>query len=302
MATNERSTDAIAARPIFKAPAVRSWTTKLARFARYKPLGAAGGAILLTWVLVAVFAPYIATTAPRSRTPTSVSFLPAATTSSVPITTAATSLAASSTAPASPSTSASCRVHWQRLRHHPRREFGLLRRLVRPADTADCGRPPRFPSIVLAMVLVVALAHPSSTVTLAIGLVLIPRMTPSLPFQRLSVKEEVYVTAAQAIGCSGLRIVAVTSSPTPWPRLRARHRLPGDRHRSRGQLELPRPRHPAPGALLGRHAFKPRPGGSWKPRRGWSSSRAQPSPPRYSPLPSSEIRCETSWTRGLRGR
>ena len=201
MATNERSTDAIAARPIFKAPAVRSWTTKLARFARYKPLGAAGGAILLTMVLVAVFAPYIATTGPtlqdadvRLFPPSSDNFF---------------------------GTDHNGRDVFSRVVYGTRISFyvgimavfigsvsgtilgvssgysgGWFDLLIQRIVDALLG----FPSIVLAMVLVVALGASLFNVTLAIGLVLIPRMTRLSRSSALSVKEEVYVTAAQAIG------------------------------------------------------------------------------------------------------
>ena len=208
MATNERSTDAIAARPVFKAPAVRSWTTKLARFARYKPLGAVGGAILLGMALVAVFAPYIATTGPtiqdadvRLFPPSSDNFF---------------------------GTDHNGRDVFSRVVYGARISFyvgimavfigsvsgtilgvssgyagGWFDLLIQRIVDALLG----FPSIVLAMVLVVALGASLFNVTLAIGLVLIPRMTRLSRSSALSVKEEVYVTAAQAIGCSGLRIV-----------------------------------------------------------------------------------------------
>ena len=210
MATSERPADAIAvARPLFRAPAVRPWAIKLWRFARYKPLGAVGGAILLAMVMVAVFAPYIATTDPTVQD-------------------ASARLAA-------PSGQA-----WFGVDNHGRDVFsrvvfgarisfyvGIMAVLIGTITGVILGVSSGyaggwfdlliqrvvdallgFPSIVLAMVLVVALGPSMTNVTLAIGLILIPRMTRLSRSSALSVKEEVYVTAAQAVGCSGLRIVA----------------------------------------------------------------------------------------------
>ena len=210
MATSERPTDAIAvARPFLKAPAMRSWAIKLWRFARYKPLGAIGGGILLVMIFVAVFAPYIATTDPTVQD-------------------ANVRLAA-------PSSQA-----WFGVDNHGRDVFsrvvygarisfyvGIMAVLIGTITGVILGVSSSyaggwfdlliqrvvdallgFPSIVLAMVLVVALGPSMTNVTLAIGLILIPRMTRLSRSSALSVKEEVYVTAAQAVGCSGLRIVA----------------------------------------------------------------------------------------------
>ena len=64
-----------------------------------------------------------------------------------------------------------------------------------------------FPSLVLAMVLVVALGASINNVTLAIGVMLAPRVMRLARSSALSIKEEVYVLAAQAIGASGLRVI-----------------------------------------------------------------------------------------------
>ena len=64
-----------------------------------------------------------------------------------------------------------------------------------------------FPSLVLALALVVGLGASVNNVTLAIGIVLIPRMIRLSRSSALSIKEEVYVLAAQAIGASRMRIM-----------------------------------------------------------------------------------------------
>jgi peptide/nickel transport system permease protein len=62
-----------------------------------------------------------------------------------------------------------------------------------------------FPSLILAMIMVVALGASLNNVTLAIGIVLIPRMVRLSRSSALSVKEEVYITASQAVGASVVR-------------------------------------------------------------------------------------------------
>jgi peptide/nickel transport system permease protein len=187
---------------------VRAWAIKLVRFVRYKPLGAVGGAILSLMVFVAIFAPYIATTDPTVQD-------------------ASVRLDA-------PSSQALFGVDnhgrdvFSRVIYGTRISFyvGIMAVLIGTVTGVILGVTSGyaggwfdllvqrvvdallgFPSIVLAMVLVVALGPSLTNVTLAIGLILIPRMTRLSRSSALSVKEEVYVTAAQAIGCSGLRIV-----------------------------------------------------------------------------------------------
>ena len=64
-----------------------------------------------------------------------------------------------------------------------------------------------FPSLVLALVLVMALGGSLTNVTLAIAITLIPRMVRISRSSALSVKSEVYVLSAQALGCSSTRVV-----------------------------------------------------------------------------------------------
>lgn len=70
-----------------------------------------------------------------------------------------------------------------------------------------------FPSLVLALILVVGLGPSLHSVTIAIAINLIPRMTRVARSSTLAVKAEVYVLAAKAIGCSSLRIMAWHVAP-----------------------------------------------------------------------------------------
>ena len=71
-----------------------------------------------------------------------------------------------------------------------------------------------FPSLILAMIMVVALGASLNNVTLAIGIVLIPRMTRLSRSSALSVKEEVYITASQAVAPASFAPCSATCSPT----------------------------------------------------------------------------------------
>jgi peptide/nickel transport system permease protein len=64
-----------------------------------------------------------------------------------------------------------------------------------------------FPGLIFAMILVVALGASINNVTLAIGITMAPRMTRLARSSALTVKEEVYILASQAMGASSLRIL-----------------------------------------------------------------------------------------------
>ena len=64
-----------------------------------------------------------------------------------------------------------------------------------------------FPGLVLAMVLLVAMGASLNNVTLAISISFIPRMIRLSRSTAPSIKEEVYVLAAQAIGAGSWRIM-----------------------------------------------------------------------------------------------
>ena len=64
-----------------------------------------------------------------------------------------------------------------------------------------------FPSLVLALVMIVALSPSLNSVTFAISLSLMPRMTRLSRSTALTIKEEVYVLATKAVGSSTPRIL-----------------------------------------------------------------------------------------------
>ena len=64
-----------------------------------------------------------------------------------------------------------------------------------------------IPSLIFTLALVMALGPSLRNVTIAIGFSLIPRMTRIARSQALSIKQEDYVLAAQATGCTTTRII-----------------------------------------------------------------------------------------------
>ena len=64
-----------------------------------------------------------------------------------------------------------------------------------------------FPSLVLALLMVVALGASLQNVTLAIAMTFVPRMTRLARSSALSIKQEVYVLASQAIGAGAVRVI-----------------------------------------------------------------------------------------------
>ena len=75
-----------------------------------------------------------------------------------------------------------------------------------------------FPGLVLALILVASLGASMNNVVFAIAFAFMPRVTRLSRASSLSVKEETYVTAAQAIGATTLRIMVrhvVPNSLTP---------------------------------------------------------------------------------------
>jgi peptide/nickel transport system permease protein len=64
-----------------------------------------------------------------------------------------------------------------------------------------------FPPIVLALILVVAVGPSLNSVTMAIAVTYIPRVARLARGSALAIKEETYVEAARAIGCSTWRIM-----------------------------------------------------------------------------------------------
>jgi peptide/nickel transport system permease protein len=64
-----------------------------------------------------------------------------------------------------------------------------------------------FPTLLLALIMMVALGGSINNVTLAIAIVFTPRFARLSRASALSVREEVYSLAAEAIGCRTMRIV-----------------------------------------------------------------------------------------------
>ncbi len=64
-----------------------------------------------------------------------------------------------------------------------------------------------FPPLVLSLVLVVSLGPSLNAVAIALSVSFAPRMVRLARSAALSAKEEMYVTAAQAMGCSSLRVI-----------------------------------------------------------------------------------------------
>ncbi|MGY1917028.1 ABC transporter permease [Blastococcus sp. SYSU DS0973] len=64
-----------------------------------------------------------------------------------------------------------------------------------------------FPALILAVVIVGLLGPSLTNAMLAIGIVYAPRIMRVVRGSALSVREEVYVTSARATGCSSLRII-----------------------------------------------------------------------------------------------
>jgi ABC-type dipeptide/oligopeptide/nickel transport system permease subunit len=74
-----------------------------------------------------------------------------------------------------------------------------------------------FPSLVLAMVLLVALGGGIWTVTVAIAITIVPTVVRVIRSAALSIKELAYVDAARAIGASNLRIIVRHIAPQCAP-------------------------------------------------------------------------------------
>ena len=70
-----------------------------------------------------------------------------------------------------------------------------------------------FPSVILALLLLVALGAGRNTVVIAIAITVVPTTTRVIRATALSVKETEYVQAARAIGASPLRIMARHLAP-----------------------------------------------------------------------------------------
>ena len=116
-----------------------------------------------------------------------------------------------------------------------------------------------FPPILLAIALVAALGPSTVNLVLTIAVLTLPQFAVLARSATLALKPQDFVQAARALGASHGRILGAHVLPNiaPHPR-RPGEPEPLDRHPGGGGAELPRARHPAAGAELGRHA-EPRP-------------------------------------------
>ncbi len=207
--SDQQANAAEIARPLMSPRAsLLGWAPVLARAARSYPLGAFGGLVLLLLVLVAVLAPYVATHDPlaqdvdrRLEAPSSDYWL---------------------------GSDFLGRDAYSRIVFGARVSLyvGLLSVLLGTSIGLLLGLTSGyvggrfdlslqrlvdifmgFPGLIFAMILVVALGASINNVTLAIGITMTPRVVRLARGSALTVKEEVYILASQAIGASSLRIL-----------------------------------------------------------------------------------------------
>ena len=207
--SDQQANAAEIARPLLSPRAsLLGWAPVLARAARSYPLGAFGGLVLLLLVLVAVLAPYVATHDPlaqdvdrRLEAPSSDYWL---------------------------GSDFLGRDAYSRIVFGARVSLyvGLLSVLLGTSIGLLLGLTSGyvggrfdlalqrlvdifmgFPGLIFAMILVVALGASINNVTLAIGITMTPRVVRLARGSALTVKEEVYILASQAIGASSLRIL-----------------------------------------------------------------------------------------------
>ena len=187
----------------------RGWLWHVGRFAKTRPLGAVGGFSVLVVVLVAIFAPVIATHDPINQT-ASLRLTPPGSTFLV-------------------GSDQFGRDVFSRIVFGARISLyvGLLSVLLSLAIGTVMGVGSAyaggifdmllqrvidtmlgFPAVVLSLVLVVALGASLNNVTLAIALAYTPRMARLARSSAITVKTEDYILASRAIGATPLRIIA----------------------------------------------------------------------------------------------
>ena len=183
--------------------------TRLDRFARGKPLGALGGAVVLALVLVALLAPVIATADPVAQDADSILLSPGA----------GHWLGTDNLG----------RDLWSRIAHGARVSLGVgflsiavgsvvggLAGLVggyydRLADAAlqqVSDALMAFPTLVLALGIVAILGASVTNVVVAIALVQAPRVARVVRSQALAVKSTEYVAASRLVGAGGVHVMA----------------------------------------------------------------------------------------------
>lgn len=231
MAQANRPTAAEQARPALQEqaqPARRGWALGLAHFAQRNPVGAISGILIIVIIAVAIFAPVVATHDPildadfRSlrEAPTGDHWL---------------------------GTDDIGRDLYSRIIHGARVSLFVAFMAVMVGDFLGAawgvatgyigGRFDMysqrflellmsFPTLILAMLLVLAMGAGVWTVIVAISITRVPLSVRVVRSVTLSIKENAYVDAAQAIGASGTRVMVRHIAPqcvAPWLVLATAH-------------------------------------------------------------------------------
>ena len=196
------------ARPVTGLRARRPWRWHLWNFARKKPLGAIGGAILLVVVMAAIFAPFIGTIDPNVQEVSDRLIGPGfqfwfgsddfgrdmysriVYGARVSLYVGLVAVIIGTTLGVVIGIASPYFGGWVDL---------VVQRVIDAMEG--------FPGLVLAMALVTAMGASLNNVVLAIAVALTPRMTRLTRSMALSVKEEDYILASQAIGATSLRIM-----------------------------------------------------------------------------------------------
>ena len=149
-----------------------------------------------------------------------------------------------------------------------------------------------FPDLIILIVVVSVLGPGMPQIIVTLGLLLGIAGSRIIRGAVVSVRENMYVHAAQSIGAS---TAAHPVAAHPAQRHAADHRAVhhARRHRDPGRVGpvVPRPRRAAAGADLGRHAVGHRAAPSCSRDRGWRSRRASASPSSSMPPTCSATRC-----------
>ena len=187
----------------------RGWLWHVGRFAKTRPLGAVGGFSVLVVVLVAIFAPVIAThdpinqTASLRLTPPGSAFLVGSDQFGRDVFSRIVFGARISLYVGLLSVLLSLSIGTV-IGVGSAYAGGIFDMLLQRVIDTMLG----FPAVVLSLVLVVALGASLNNVTLAIALAYTPRMARLARSSAITVKTEDYILASRAIGASPLRIVA----------------------------------------------------------------------------------------------
>jgi peptide/nickel transport system permease protein len=184
------------------------WGTTLRRFAREKPLGAAGAALMIITILAALFAPLISPTDPLSTNPHDALMNPSSEyllgsdwlgrdTLSRIIYGARTSVYVGFLATLLGTLTGSL------LNVFSAYKGGTVDILVQRVMDVLLA----FPTLIMALAIMAVLGTSINNTIIAIAIPFIPRAGRVVRSAALTVKESQYVEVSQAVGCSSLRII-----------------------------------------------------------------------------------------------